>query len=85
MYRCVNFFSPFFLQIFIQFARNQQDQIDGSSEGDVESSDGSSTTRYADNMGFNAEPEKIALQDEKTRMAGAMKNLDGEQSWNTAL
>lgn len=74
----------FFFQVFIQFARNQADRIDGSSDGDIESSS-EGTSRYASNKNFAANPEEISLRDESAVMSGALKTLDGKNVWNTQL
>lgn len=77
-------YHPFllFLQIFIQFARNQFDQIDESSNGDEESS-ADASSRFVENSAYTTAPEQITLKDETANTSSAMKALDGDNVWNT--
>ena len=70
------------LQVFIQFARNQQDQIEGIAD-DHSSADTESSTRYA-NPAYAAQAEDIVLTvDEKPDQK--LPNGAEEQSFNTYL
>lgn len=72
------------MQVFLQFARSQQDQIEGDS--DTQSSiETGSTSHYIDNVAYTASPEQIVLDDESVEVKTAKRNLDSEDVYHTYL
>lgn len=83
-YLFLHFLLPTF-QVFIQFARSQQDQLIGGSEDDyTSSSDTESATRYSENVAYSLGPNSVVLTEDE-KMCKTLQNLDGDYSWNTYL
>jgi len=73
-------------QVFIQFARQQQDQVEGGSSASGSQSDVSDpeSRYYQSNIGFSASAEDVVLsEEEKTNKTN--NALNGNETWNTYL
>lgn len=71
--------------MFIQFARQQHDQVEGSSASGSEAdlSDPESSN-YQVNLGYATSPDQIVLSEED-KTAKTLDALNGDMTWNTYL